>query len=95
MNNRMTYVQQRFLEHKRHFKRDEFEGLWAIANIEIFDYRKAIESGGRIPYVPSFKQRVEPKLNAIGLTLESRPANDGTRRKLYAIRPFKENAPSC
>lgn len=95
MNNRMAYVQQRLLEHKRRFTTNESAGLWAIAKVETFVYRKAIESVWPIPYVPSFKQRVEPKLNAIGLTLESRPANDGTRRKLYAIRPFKENAPSC
>lgn len=94
MNNRMSYVQQLLLEYKRRFTRNEFEGLGVIACVKIFDYRKAIESGGRIPYVPSFKQRVEPKLNAIGLTLESRSANDGSRRKLYAIRPLKENAPS-
>jgi hypothetical protein len=93
MNNRITYVQQRLLEHKRRFTAKEFAGLWEIATAEL-DYRKVIEAAGRIPYVPSFRQKVEPKLNAIGLTLESRPANDGSRRKLYAIRPLKENAPS-
>lgn len=93
MTKPVNYVQERLLEHKHRFTAKEFAGLWEVAAAEL-DYRKAIEAAGRIPYVPSFRQKVEPKLNAIGLTLESRPANDGTKRKLYAIRPLKENAPS-
>ncbi len=94
MTKPISYEQQLLLEHKRCFTAKQFAGLWEIAKVDMFDYRKAIESGGRIPYVPSFKQQAEPKLRAIGLTLESRPANDGTKRKLYAVRPLKEKAPS-
>lgn len=94
MKNPSNYVQQLLLEHKRRFTASEFAGLWEIASALQYDYRKSIEAEALIPYVPSFKQKVEPKLAVIGLTLESRPAHDGTRRKLYAIRPLKENAPS-
>ncbi len=74
---------------KDRFTKIQFGALMTIA-INPFDYRKKYEEGDyRIPYLPSFRQQIEDKLAAIGLEIRSIPANDGTARKRYSIRPVK------
>jgi len=75
---------------KSHFTDREFRILNRIAERDKYGYRKEYEAAdGSLPYLPSFAQRVSGKLAAIGLMMESIPANDGTCRKLYAITALK------
>lgn len=68
------------------FTKIQYGALMAIA-INPFDYRKSYEEGDyRIPYLPSFRQQIEGKLAIIGLEIFDMPANDGTHRKLYALK---------
>ncbi len=77
-------------DNKSRFTKKQFQALMTIAK-HPFDYRKSIEAAdSRIYYVPSIRQIVEPKLACIGLEIVSTPANDGSKRKLYAIRPLKK-----
>lgn len=79
---------------KKRFTSKQFLALKTIALWPNgYDYRKAIESKEfRIPYLPAFRQSIENKLTAIGLEILSIPANDGTCRKLYALRPVIKGA---
>lgn len=90
----MNYVQIVLKANQKLFTAKQYQALMTIAENGRYDYRKKYESQDhRIPYLPSFKQRVESKLAVIRLCIESIPANDGSARKLYSIIPLKENAP--
>lgn len=78
---------------KSRFSDREFHILSRIAERDKYEYRKEYEAAdGSLPYLPSFAQKVTDKLAAIGLKLESIPANDGTCRKLYALIPDRAAA---
>lgn len=63
-----------------------------IAEHGRYEYRKSFESlDSALPYLPSFVQGVSDKLAAIGLEIESIPANDGSRRRLYFIRQIRRD----
>lgn len=90
----MNFIQTLLKTNAQRFTAKQYLALMTIAASGGYDYRKAYETQDhRIPYLPSFAQRVEPKLAAIGLSIDSRPANDGSRRKIYSIVTLKENAP--
>jgi hypothetical protein len=77
---------------RKHFTSKQFLALKTVALWPNgFDYRKNVEAGEtRIPYLPSFYQGIKSKLSLIGLDIIAIPANDGTRCKLYALRPVKK-----
>jgi|GEM_PF-6300717 hypothetical protein len=90
----MNYVQAILEANKARFTIKQYQALMTIAKHKRYDYRKHYESQDhRIPYLPSFKQRVEVKLAVIGLCIDSISANDGSSCRLYSIIPLKQNAP--
>ncbi|MCL1091533.1 hypothetical protein L2744_18400 [Shewanella profunda] len=90
----MNFVQTLLKANAKRFTAKQYQALMTIAANGGYDYRKEYEfQDHRIPYLPSFIQRVESKLAAIGLFIDSRSANDGSRRKIYSIVPLKQNAP--
>ncbi len=87
-NPETDYVTQTLEHNKKRFTKIQLEALKIIAS-HPFDFRKRYEENNyRIPYLPSFKQGVEGKLAVINLELISISANDGTARKVYALRPI-------
>lgn len=49
--------------------------------------RKDVEADSTVPYLPSFAQSVNPRLAmTCGFVIDSYPACDGTRRKVYHFR---------
>ena len=75
---------------KKLFTKNQFEALMTVVR-NPFDFRKKYEERNyRITYLPNLNQRVESKLAVIGLEMLRVPANDGTGRKRYAIRPIKK-----
>lgn len=75
-------------DNKGKFRYQDYQGLIALAEQSNgYKYRKLLEETTReIPYLPSFKQRLEDTLFSIGLCIDVVPANDGTGRKLYSLR---------
>lgn len=54
--------------------------------------RKDAEADSTVPYLPSFAQAVNPKLAiTCGFIIDSSPACDSTRRKIYHFREVREN----
>ncbi len=54
--------------------------------------RKDVEADSTVPYLPSFAQAVNPRLaKTCGVVIDSYPACDGTRRKIYCFREVREN----
>ena len=52
--------------------------------------RKNVEADSTVPYLPSFAQSVNPRLAmACGFVIDSYPACDGSRRKIYHFRRAK------
>ncbi|MGU5663264.1 hypothetical protein [Aeromonas sanarellii] len=55
-------------------------------------YRRDLEAlDPCLHYTPAFRQAVEGKLALIGLEIESRPALDGSQRKLYSMREARQD----
>ena len=49
--------------------------------------RKDAEQYSSVPYLPSFAQKVNPKLTSVcGLYIDSAPLGDGSRRKIYFFK---------
>ncbi|MFH0267395.1 hypothetical protein [Vibrio rumoiensis] len=85
-----NYALEVLRDNKKLFTTVQYTALLAVAKVDRYDYRKAYEDNEpRIAYLPSFNQRVTDKLASIGLMIESVRANDGSQRKIYALRPLK------
>lgn len=85
-----NYALSKLRAHKHLFTRTQYLALTTLAKYERYAYRKEIEqSEPKIAYLPSFIQvdkAITKRLAVIGLYLDAIPANDGTSRKLYALR---------
>ncbi|MGU5717272.1 hypothetical protein [Aeromonas taiwanensis] len=88
----MSYVIEVLTANKERFTARQYRTLMQIAEHGRYEYRKSFESlDSALPYLPSFVQGVSDKLAAIGLEIESIPANDGSRRRLYSIRLIRRD----
>lgn len=88
----MSYVIEVLIANKDRFTARQYRTLMQIAEHGRYEYRKSFESlDSALPYLPSFVQGVGDKLAAIGLEIESIPANDGSRRRLYSIRLIRRD----
>lgn len=88
----MSYVIEVLTANKERFTARQYRTLMQIAEHGRYEYRKSFESlDSALPYLPSFVQGVSDKLAAIGLEIESIPANDGSRRRLYSIRQIRRD----
>ncbi|EKP0294899.1 hypothetical protein JFR03_001639 [Aeromonas veronii] len=75
---------------KRLFTPRQFRVLMVIAE-HPNSYRRDLEAlDAAMHYAPSFRQSVEGKLASIDLEIESRPALDGSHRKLYSLREARQ-----
>lgn len=86
----MSLITEILEANKERFTARQYRTLMQIAEHGRYEYRKSFESlDSALPYLPSFVQGVSDKLAAIGLEIESIPANDGSRRRLYSIRQHR------
>lgn len=55
-------------------------------------YRRDLEAlDPELHYLPALNQKVSERLAVIGLEIESRPALDGSHRKLYSLREVRQD----
>lgn len=87
----MSNITEILTANKRLFTPRQFRVLMVIAE-HPNSYRRDLEAlDTAMHYAPSFRQSVEGKLASIGLEIESRPALDGSHRKLYSLREVRQD----
>lgn len=85
----MSNITEILIANKKLFTPRQFRVLMVIAE-HPNSYRRDLEAlDVAMHYAPSFRQSVEGKLASIGLEIESRPALDGSHRKLYSLREIR------
>ena len=86
----MSYVIEVLTANKDLFSHQQYRLLMLIAE-NPNSYRRDLEAlDPCLHYTPAFRQAVEGKLALIGLEIESRPALDGSHRKLYSLREVRQ-----
>ena len=87
----MSNITEILTANKRLFTPRQFRVLMVIAE-HPNSYRRDLEAlDVAMHYAPSFRQSVEGKLALIGLEIQSRPALDGSQRKLYSLREVRQD----
>ena len=82
----MTNITVILTANKKLFTPRQFRVLMVIAE-HPNSYRRDLEAlDAAMHYAPSFRR----KLASIGLEIESRPALDGSHRKLYSLREVRQ-----
>lgn len=87
----MNRVVEILIANKDLFSHQQYRLLMLIAE-NPNSYRRYLEAlDPCLHYTPAFRQSVEGKLALIGLEIESRPALDGSHRKLYSLREARQD----
>lgn len=87
----MTNITEILTLNKHLFSHQHYRLLMLIAE-NPNSYRRDLEAlDPELHYLPALNQKVSERLAVIGLEIESRPALDGSHRKLYSLREVRQD----